>query len=339
MGNVMIVMTWVPSISRKWSINSLPGACALQNEGDRRAEEDIMSRIIRLLAALVISLMGLTGVLQEAGAQDAATGTVRVLKYYCTYLDTTLQLEAIDANECTPGPGTFTFYRIGDGTNEYRQLVVGAGGDASITLPIGSYEVVEEETQSFFTVTVNVAETTQLLVGNPAVDVVPTEPPVTTGTVTVQNYYCTYIKDTLLVEAIDVNECSPGSATFSFYLVGDGTNDFKQIITHASGQGVIDLDVGSYEMVAEETQTHFSLNVLAGENVVLLIANPKVSAAPTAVPTAAPTVTPAPTKPPIKLPNTGAGVASDSGTLIVALTAAAAIAAGGALTVRKTRQG
>jgi hypothetical protein len=225
--------------------------------------------MIRLLVALVIAFMGLSGALQHAGAQDAATGTVRVLKYYCTYLDTTLQLEAIDANECTPGPGTFTFYRVGDGTNEFRQLVVGAGGDASITLPIGEYEVVEEGTQTFFAVTVNVAQTTQLLVGNPAVDVVPTEPPATTGTVTVQNYYCTYLEETLLVEAIDVNECSPGAATFTFYLVGDGTNAFKQVTTGANGQGVIELAVGTYDMVAEETQTHFTLNVIAGENVVM----------------------------------------------------------------------
>lgn len=297
-----------------------------------------MSRMTRLLVALVIGLMGLVGVMQQAGAQDAATGTVRVLKYYCTYLDTTQQLEAIDANECTPGAATFTFYLIGDGTNDFEQLNVGPGGDASITLPVGSYEVVEEGTQTFFEVTVVEGQTTQLLVGNPAADPVPTDPPPTTGTVTVQKYYCTYLDETLLVEAIEEAECTPGAATFTFYLIGDGTNDFEQLSVGANGQGVIELGVGSYEMVEEGSQTVFTVTVLAGENAQLLIANPAVEVVPTApAPTAVP-AKPAPSQP-IKLPNTGAGVSSDSGTLMLTLTAAAAVVAGAALTVRKTRQG
>jgi hypothetical protein len=151
---------------------------------------------------------------------------------------------------------------------------------------------------------------------------------VVTGTVNVQKYYCTYLDTTLLVEAIDEAECDPGAATFTFYLVGDGTADYEQLTVGANGAGTIDLPVGAYEMVEEGSQTFFNINVLEGETVQLLIGNPAVVVQPTVPPV------PGPTQPP-QLPNTGAGEADGIGLTPLVLVAAAAIAGGGALTMRK----
>jgi hypothetical protein len=181
---------------------------------------------------------------------------------------------------------------------------------------------------------------------------------VATGTVTVQKYYCTYLEETLLVEAIDLAACSPGAATFTFYLVGDGTADYQQLVVGASGSGSINLPVGAYEMVEEGSQTFFNINVVAGENVQLLIGNPAsvvvptvpaptaVPAQPTAVPvqpTAVPAQPPAAVQPtaapPVKLPNTGSGGDPGLGLLPLALTVAAGLATGSALVTRGKRRG
>lgn len=162
-----------------------------------------------------------------------------------------------------------------------------------------------------------------------------------TGMVSVQKYYCTYLDETLLVEAIDVNECTPGAATFTFYLIGDGTADYQQLTVGANGQGSIELPVGSYEMVEEGTQTFFNLTVAAGQPTNLLIGNPAIELQPTAVPaqptavSAQPTAVPAG---PIGLPNTGSGEGAGSGLLALALATAAAIATGGALAARRYRE-
>src|SRR5690606_12749883 len=67
-------------------------------------------------------------------------------------------------------------------------------------------------------------------------------------------------------------DCVSGAATFTFYLVGDGTADYAQI--HVNGSGTIGLEPGTYEVVEEETQASFDLEVLDGENTVLIVNNP-----------------------------------------------------------------
>jgi hypothetical protein len=164
-----------------------------------------------------------------------------------------------------------------------------------------------------------------------------------TGTVTVLKYYCTYIDETMQVEAIEMDQCSPGAATFTFYLVGDGINDYEQLNVGADGQGSIELPAGEYEVVEEGSQAHFMINVLAGGNVQLLIANPAAVVPAEPAPTAAPQPTAVPAQPaaapaqPVKLPNTGSGLTSGTGALTIALTAAAAIAGGGAMILRTSR--
>jgi hypothetical protein len=161
-----------------------------------------------------------------------------------------------------------------------------------------------------------------------------------TGTVTVQKYFCTYLDETLLVEAIDLNECMPGGGTFTFYLVGDESAEYQQLIVGGNGLGTITLPVGAYQMVEEETQTFFDLSVIAGEDTRLLIGNPAPAVqptvpAPTVVPTAVSAQPTAVPPPPIGLPNTGTGADAGSGLLALALTTGAALAAGGSLAVRR----
>ncbi|HEV2073107.1 MAG TPA: hypothetical protein VGR29_05635 [Thermomicrobiales bacterium] len=175
-----------------------------------------------------------------------------------------------------------------------------------------------------------------------------------TGTVIVLKYYCTYLDETALVEAIEIDQCSPGAATFTFYLVGDGTNDFEQLNVSGAGRGSIELPVGEYEVVEEGSQTHFMVNVLAGTNVQLLIANPSIEVVPTdpaPAPTAVPQPTTVPVEPtvvtaqpsttrtqPTRLPNTGSGSDVEPGVVAFALTAAALVAGSGAMILGKTRR-
>lgn len=168
-----------------------------------------------------------------------------------------------------------------------------------------------------------------------------------TGTVTVLKYYCTYLNETALVEAIEIGQCLPGAATFTFYLVGDGTDDFQQLNVSGAGQGSIELPVGKYEVVEEGPQAHFKVHVLAGANVQLLIANPSVEVVPTE-PAPAPTTvrqtTVVPAQPsttrtqPTRLPNTGSGSDVEPGVVAFAVTAAALVAGSGAMILGKTRK-
>lgn len=290
-----------------------------------------MSRLFRSVVLLLMAALAFGGVAGQAAAQDEETGTVRVLNYYCSYLDSTRLVEAIDEAQCAPGSATFTFYLYGDGTDEHWTLTTDANGAGEISLAFGTYDVVAEETQTTFQMSVG-AEPVQLLIGNPPGTTAPEPPAAETGTVTLQRYACSYLDTTLLAEAIEQEKCTPLAATFSFYLYGDGTDDFYAAYTGNDGQGSAELPVGTYDMVDELSQTHFDVNVLAGENVVLLVVGPQMMAP---VPTEAPSPD---TRAPTKLPRTGAGVTDGPEAGAVALAGTIALAAVGAAIIRRTRE-
>ncbi|HVL22663.1 MAG TPA: hypothetical protein VM450_01180, partial [Thermomicrobiales bacterium] len=74
-------------------------------------------------------------------------GTVTISKYVCENIDDVIfQFGGSAGATCSASAGTFTFYLVGDGRNLYTQIWV--DGTGSVTLPTGSYEVVEEETQA-----------------------------------------------------------------------------------------------------------------------------------------------------------------------------------------------
>jgi hypothetical protein len=112
----------------------------------------VMSRMFRFLAASMIVVLGFLGAMHSVSAQGGGTGTVTVLKYYCTYLNETALVEAIEIGQCLPGEATFTFYLVGDGTDDFQLLNVSGAGQGSIELSVSKYEVVEEGPQAHFKV-------------------------------------------------------------------------------------------------------------------------------------------------------------------------------------------
>lgn len=101
----------------------------------------------------------------------------------------------------------------------------------------------------------------------------PTGPNAEQGTVNLTVFQCGNIQDAYFetvnpaimarAAAIDVGEptCVPGSALFSFYLIGDGTADYTQLAV--DGSGTINLDPGQYQIVEENTQASITVDVVA----------------------------------------------------------------------------
>ncbi|MGC4107861.1 MAG: hypothetical protein QM753_16180 [Thermomicrobiales bacterium] len=274
-------------------------------------------------------------------------GTVNVAKFYCNNLEETLfQGDEINAaaipssaGECQPGSATFTFYFIGDGTDDHAQLVV--DGTGSIGLPAGNYEVVEEGTLARTVITVTDGGIYNLVVSNPIDDPLPTIP-ADQGTVNIAKFYCSNLNDVIwqasplisIAAVADIpstpGQCVAGTATFTFYAVGDGNAEYAQIVVN--GADTIGLPAGEYEVVEEETQSHAFVFVDEGGILTIVVSNPLVeptvtptatvtatptitttpanTATPTATTTSAPTKVPATPTPTVKvasLPNTGNG--------------------------------
>jgi hypothetical protein len=200
-------------------------------------------------------------------------------------------------------------------------------------------EVTAERAEQAFTVTLI-----------PAVE----EP--TTGFVIAASFYCENMSTVTFVDfaeldddAIDFLEedCVPGPATFTFYLVGDGTDDYVQLVVGDEGVGLIELEPGTYEMIEENTQASITIEVIAGEARVIGVINPiaadgDVPGDDEVVPTPTPTPSPEPeddtkdaTPVVTKLPSTGAGTSDSTGVLAMAAAAAAALAGAGARSLRK----
>lgn len=241
--------------------------------------------------------------------------TINVAKFYCNGVDSTvfqageITASAIpsSAGECQPGSATLTFYFIGDGTDDNAQLVI--DGTGTIGLPAGNYEVVEEGTLARTVITVTDGEILNMIVINPTDDALPTIP-ADQGTVNVAKFYCTGITDVVwqaapvgsIAAAADIpstpGQCVSGSATFTFYLVGDGTAEYAQLAV--DGADTIGLPAGEYEVVEEETQSHTFIVVTAGGTLSVVASNPIVepTATATATATSTPTETPTPTNTP-----------------------------------------
>ncbi len=207
-------------------------------------------------------------------AADAAgtTGFVDVYKYYCPGVEEAMFLgpdDGLDA-DCVTGPATFTFYLIGDGTDDYEQLTVWEDGYGVIELPVGSYEVYEEGTGIMTTVDVVAGVYSGIGVVNPG-----TAPTPRDGTVNLSVFSCTNITETdfnsdgfqttFAAASLPTFDpaCEPGAATLTFYLYGDGTDDYWQV--DVDGTGSIQLAPGTYEVVEEGTQASATITVYAGD--------------------------------------------------------------------------
>ncbi len=284
-------------------------------------------------------------------------GTVNLSVFVCNNIDeviftsdgfAVLSLPTFEP-ACEPGAATLTFYLVGDGTADYTQIDV--NGTGSIELAPGTYEVVEEGTQASTFITVFAGDFITLDVQIPAGgEVVPG------SSVNIVKFYCDTVTDVewLSITAAEYSErdelpgapdCVSGAATFTFYLVGDGTADYAQI--HVNGSGTIGLEPGTYEVVEEETQASFDLEVLDGENTVLIVNNPMPEDGEVpggddgddddADDNGTDDADKDDDSKVTGLPSTGSGMSNGTGLLTIAAAAAAAISGAGALAVRKER--
>ena len=293
------------------------------------------------------------GAVNPGDAPAPRNGTVNISKFTCTNISETIfssdsfavmSTEALPTFEpaCEPGSGTFTFYLVGDGTADYWQIEV--DGTGSIELAPGTYEVVEEETLASTFITVYPGDFLILDVQNPAGgDVVPG------SSVNVVKFYCDTVTETEFLsysgseysdrlELPTSPDCVPGPATFTFYLVGDGTADYAQL--EVDGSGTIGLEPGIYEVVEEGSQAHFQFEVFADENTSLIVNNPmpddgEVPGDDGVTPPAKPADKDTSTGGVTKLPSTGSGMSDSTGALALAAAAVAALSGAGALTLRK----
>ena len=211
-------------------------------------------------------------------------GTVNASAFSCSNIDSveffsdnlSVMSRMLPTEEpaCDPASALFTFYLVGDGTNAYEQLAI--DGSGSIQLAPGTYEVVEENTQARVFIDVLPGDFTTLVINIPTGENAP-------GTsVNVVKYYCDTVIETefLVVDAGTSNreelpgapDCAPGAATFTFYLVGDGTDDNVQL--EVNGAGTIGLLPGTYEVVEEGTLATYTITVVDGENTLLIVNNP-----------------------------------------------------------------
>ncbi len=216
-------------------------------------------------------------------------------------------------------------------------------------VPVGSYLVEIDagpDFEPFFTiieVTAESAEQAFTVTLTPAVE----EP--TTGFVIAASFFCEDMSTVTFVDVAELDDdaidfleedCVPGPANFTFYLVGDGTDDYVQLVVGDEGVGLIELEPGTYEVIEENTQASITIEVVAGEATVIGVLNPLADGGDdddVVVPSPAPEddkdedATPDVTK----LPSTGTGASDNTGVLAMAAAAAAALAGAGALSLRK----
>ena len=201
-----------------------------------------------------------------APAPVAETATLNVNTYACTGVSGA-PIALVDIGpDCTRIATNLDFYLWGDGTDDSWNLSTSATGPVSIDLQVGGYEVVNTSTWETLGTQLPSGGAT-LSIGYAAVA------PVETGTVNVSAYECTGLDSAGVLNEIGP-DCTPTSGDFTFYLWGDGTDDYEYLAVGTSGTGSIVLPVGDYEVVEENTQVHMQITVTADGTVDLAFGFP-----------------------------------------------------------------
>lgn len=195
-----------------------------------------------------------------------ANGTVTINKYDCDGLTTVAWNGTPDAN-CGPGAATFYFYLIGDGLDTFWTLNV--NGSNSISLAPGTYEVWENGTWSMANVTVTSNQTTTVNVLNPGDPLPPPAP--ATGTVSMSKYVCDG-QTGVIWGGTPGATCSAGKATFYFYLIGDGTDDYWTL--NVNGTNSRTLPAGTYEVWEAGYWTMEHVTITADQTTSVNVLNP-----------------------------------------------------------------
>lgn len=288
-----------------------------------------MKAIVRMTSAFVIGVLALLAAVSSSAGQSA-TGTVNVQVLYCPQLEMAAELPGVPAYWCAPGPGQFSFYLVGDGTADFELLDVPVAGTASITLPVGEYEVWEENTFVKMSVVVEANTTTSIIFGIPS----ESGPETPSGDIYVSTWACPGVSVVSFADVVPA-DCVRIATNLTFYLMGDGTDAHYSVPTMTTGAILTSLPLGVYKVIDEPTQAHVYVTV-GEETGDAHIVYPK-SADPVTPTPAAPVVTTVPTTttPVTKLPSTGSG--SNANTVAIGAIAVGAILTLGAvgLQVRK----
>lgn len=287
-----------------------------------------MITIFKSISAVVVVAFAMLAALAPVAAQSAI-GTVMVSVRYCPALAAPAELPGDPGDACIPGPAQFTFYLVGDGTNSFESLTIDASGLGSISLPVGEYEVIEENSQVVMRVFVEDGATASLVFGFPG----EAQPETPSGTLIVGTFACTGVESVSVIGKAG-NDCVRTAKSLSFYLVGDSSNGFFAVDTNSAESTVVTLPVGDYEVVDEGTQTHLAVSVTEGTNGVD-IGYPATSAPTAPAPTA--TVAPAATSPVTGLPITGSGPNASMSMLVVSIAGAVLLSSAVGIRLRKSR--
>lgn len=270
---------------------------------------------------MALSLFGV------ASAQPGV-GTVSITVVECSSISSHGPVSVAPA-DCDSAGGSFTFYLYGDGTADFDQLLIPATPPApgNIMLAEGDYEVVEENTQTHFDLTVTAGKTTNVIFAFAAQD----QPELSRLYVTslvCKNYEAASF---IVFDGVVPDACKRvGSDVFTLYLYDDGTDDYVQVTSVSDGAAYIDLLPGTYAIVHEGTQMSDDIVIAEGEDLSIAFTLP----AP--VNNGPPTVTPAPTAAPVKaLPNTGSGDGNGVSMLLVSVIAGTVLLAGAGAVRRK----
>lgn len=213
-----------------------------------------MKSLPKAIIAFIAGALLLLSMIAPAAGQGA-TGTVSVQVWYCPQLEMAAQLPGVPTG-CSPGPGQFSFYLVGDGTADYELLDVPLSGSASIDLPVGEYEVYEENTQVKMSVFVEAGQTTSIVFGIPS----EAGPETPSGDFYISAWSCPSVTEVAFTDVVP-GDCTRIATDLTFYLIGDGTDAHYPVPTLATGAMLTSLPLGDYEVVHEPTQTHLFMTV------------------------------------------------------------------------------
>lgn len=220
-----------------------------------------MRPIGKALAVLVVAALSVFAVMTPATAQETETGTVDASVFHCLALETAGPLTEV-GDDCVPGPASFDFYLIGDGSGAPEAtLAIGDDGVGAIDLQVGEYEVYETTTDTRLdNIVVEAEGSVSILFGIPRTEDVPDE----TGVVEVTTYLCEgVVGDPVALGEIG-DDCVQISANLTFFFWGDGSDTSWPLTTSATEAVSIELPVGGYDVVEEASQLTLGTQVPAG---------------------------------------------------------------------------
>lgn len=199
------------------------------------------------------------GIPREAPAPEPEMATLAVATYACEGVVGDPVVLGEIGPDCTQVASNLSFYLWGDGTDDSLSLTTSADGLANLELPVGGYDVINEDTQE--TVGVQVPSGNSTVAIGYAADIEPE--PVPSGTLNINTVMCEGVEEPMLTDAID-EDCDRVGKVLTIYMFGDGTDDHVSVTTDNVNTIAVDLPVGEFEIVDEASQARFAVVVNEG---------------------------------------------------------------------------